>query len=252
MTNERSSALGSAGRTAAVARRLAAFAMTAAMPLLSGCGDSGDDSEGDVSDAGCRTLAADPAWHADNHDRVNAMISKLGTCGKLGSATDGASLALFDWDNTTVKHDVGNATFFWMVRNSKVRQPAGGDWTTTSQYLTAPAAAALAAACGGLAPPGQPLPTGSNPGCADELVSVYIDRQTRTGTTAFAGYNHRRIDPSAAWAAQLLAGWTEADVTGFAEAARRQNLNAPEGPSSSADRGRNRTAASSSIGTRSS
>jgi hypothetical protein len=160
MTNERSSARGPAGRTAPVARRLAAFAMTATMPLLSGCGDSGDDSEGDVSDAGCR---------------------------------------------------------------------AGGDWTTTSQYLTAPAAAALAAACGGLAPPGQPLPTGSNPGCADELVSVYIDRQTRTGTTAFSGYNHRRIDPSAAWAAQLLAGWTEADVTGFAEAARRQNLDAPQG-----------------------
>ena len=33
------------------------------------------------------------------------------------------------------------------------------------------------------------------------------------------GYNHRRIDPSAAWAAQLLAGWTEADV--YVEVTRR-------------------------------
>jgi phosphoserine phosphatase len=217
------------GLVTIVVRRMAAFAMTAVMLSVAGCGDSGDDSEDDASDTGCRTLAADPAWYGDNRDRINAMISKLGTCGKLGSATDGAPLALLSWGNTIVRNDITNATFFWMVRNSKVRQPAGGDWTTTSHYLTAPAAAALAVVCGGLAPPGQPLPTGSDAGCADELTSVYNDGQTRTGTTAFAGYNHRRIDPSAAWAAQLLAGWTEADVTGFAEAARRQNLDAPEG-----------------------
>ena len=200
-----------------------------AMLLLAGCGDSGDYSEGDTSDAKCRALPADPAWYGDNRDRINQMMSKLGTCGKLVAPTDGPPLALFDWDNTMVKNDAAHTTFFWMVRNSKVRQPAGGDWTTTSPYLTPPAAAALAAACGGLAPPGQPLPTDSNPGCADELVSIHTDRQTKTGTPAFAGYNHRRIDPSSAWAAQLLAGWSEADVTGFAEAARKQNLDAPEG-----------------------
>jgi phosphoserine phosphatase len=206
-----------------------ALTITAAMLSVSGCGDSGDNAEGDPAGSGCRRLAADPGWYGDNRDRINAMIDQLGTCGKLGSETDETPLAVFDWDNTAVKHDTGDATFFWMVRNSKVRQPGGGDWSTTSQYLTAPAAAALAAACGALAPPGQPLPTGSNAGCADELVSVYADRQIRTGAPAFGGYNHRRIDPSAAWAAQLLAGWTEADVTGFAEAARRENLDAPEG-----------------------
>jgi phosphoserine phosphatase len=219
----------SAEQAATATRRSATFAMTAAMLLLAGCGDSGDYSEGDASDTKCRTLPADPAWYGDNRDRINGMISKLGTCGKLVSPTNEAPLALLDWDNTMVKNDAGHATFFWMVSNSKVRQPAGGDWTTTSSYLTPPAAAALAGACGGLAPPGQPLPSGSNPGCADELVSVYTDRQTKTGTTAFAGYNHRRINPSAAWGAQLLAGWTEADVTGFADAARKQNLDAPEG-----------------------
>jgi len=37
-------------------------------------------------------------------------------------------LALLDWDNTTVKNDIGNATFFWMVRNSKFgyRRTAAG------------------------------------------------------------------------------------------------------------------------------
>ncbi len=212
-----------------IARGLAAVALTGATLSLSGCVDSVDESEGDPSDTQCRVLAADPGWYGDNRDRINDMISKKGACGKTGSVTDGAPVALLDWDNTMVKNDIGNATLFWMVRNSKVRPPANGDWTTTSQYLTAPAAAALAAACGGLAAPGQALPTGTNAGCADELTSVYIDRQTRTGAAAFANYNHRRVDPVAAWAAQLLAGWTEADITGFAQEARKQSLDAPEG-----------------------
>lgn len=218
-----------AHRAAAVVRGLVALTITAAMLSVSGCGDSGDHAEGDASDNGCRTVAADPGWYGDNRDRIDAMIAKLGSCGKLAPETDNAPLALFDWDGTMVKNDIADATFFWMLRNSKVRQPAGGNWSTTSQYLTPPAAAALASACGALAPPGQPLPTGSNAGCADELASVYADRQIRTGAAAFDGYNHRRIAPAAVWAAQLLAGWTEADVTGFTEAARRENLDAPEG-----------------------
>ncbi|MBW0015827.1 MAG: haloacid dehalogenase-like hydrolase [Mycobacterium sp.] len=209
-------------------RRLLSHTLTAAALALSGCGGSGEDPHAKASDTGCRTLAADPAWYGDNRDRLNAMIRDLGTCGKRESA-GGAHLALFDWDNTIVKGDVGDATFFWMVSNSKVRQPPGGDWTTTSPYLTRQAAAALAAACGGLASPGQPLPTGSNAGCADELLSVHGDRRTRTGAEAFAGYNHRRINPTSAWSTQLLAGWTDAEVTGFAEAARKQNLDAPAG-----------------------
>ena len=224
-----SSPRGPVTRVGTVARWLAAFALTAATLSLSGCVDSVDESEGDPSDTQCRVLAADPGWYGDNRDRINDMISKRGACGKTGSVAAGAPLALLDWDNTMVKNDIGNATLFWMMRNSKVRLPANGDWTSTSQYLTAPAAAALTAACGGLAAPGQPLPTGTNAGCADELTSVYVNRQTRTGAAAFANYNHRRIDPSAAWGAQLLAGWTEADVTGFAQEARKQSLDAPEG-----------------------
>lgn len=173
-------------------------------------------------------MAADPGWYGDNRDRINEMIGRLGSCGKSGSVADGAPVALFDWDNTMVRNDIGNATLFWMIRNSKVRQPAAGDWTSTSPYLTPPAAAALAAACGDLAAPGQPLPTGSETGCADELISVYTNEKTRSGAAAFAGFNHRRMQPADAWVAQLLAGWTEAEVTGFVTAARQENLAAAE------------------------
>ncbi|CAM4200089.1 HAD phosphoserine phosphatase-like hydrolase, family IB [Mycobacterium basiliense] len=199
----------------------------AAMLVLAGC-SAGHHPDAGAQGATCRTLAADPGWYGDNRERIDEMIGRLGTCGSSGSVADGAHLALFDWDNTMVRNDIGNATFFWMIRNSKVRQPAAGNWSNTSQYLTPPAAAALAAACGDLAAPGQPLPTGANTGCADELVSVYTNRETRSGEIAFAGFNRRRIEPADAWAAQLLAGWTDAEITEFATAARQQNLDAAE------------------------
>ncbi|OBJ49833.1 hypothetical protein A9W95_24970 [Mycobacterium sp. 1423905.2] len=192
---------------------------------LSGCSHTADRPAAH----GCRTLAADAGWYGDNRDRVNAMVGQRGTCGKAGSVTDGAPLALFDWDNTTVRNDIGHATFFWIVRNSKIRQPA--DWANTSQFLSPPVAAALAEACGALAPPGQPIPTGEPAGtaCADELVSIYNDGRSRSGATAFAGYNHRRFKPVDAWLLQLLAGWTDADVTAFVTAARQENLDAAQG-----------------------
>jgi hypothetical protein len=61
MTNERSCATTPGTDAVAVARRLLLFAMTAALLTLTGCGDSGEDSEDDASHTGCHTLAADPA-----------------------------------------------------------------------------------------------------------------------------------------------------------------------------------------------
>ena len=61
MTNTRFCAKPSGTDGAAGARRLLLFAMTAAMLTLTGCGDSGEDSEDDASHASCRTVAADPA-----------------------------------------------------------------------------------------------------------------------------------------------------------------------------------------------
>jgi hypothetical protein len=136
---------------------------------------------------------------------------------------------LFDWDNTVVKNDVGDATTFWLLRNDKVRQPAGRDWSTTSRYLTDEAAAALRSACGAAVPPGKPLPTGSDTRCADEILSVYSDGTTSGGAAAFSGYNHRRMEPSYAWAAQLMAGYSPAEIRSFARKARAENLAAPVG-----------------------
>jgi phosphoserine phosphatase len=210
---------------------LTALSGLVAATLVAACGGSHDNSaasQNNPASNGCRTLAADPGWYGDNRDRINKVIGELGTCGAAGSVADGAPLALFDWDNTMVKNDIGDATFFWMVRNGKLRAPAGGHWASTSPFLTPQASAALAKACAAAAP-GQPMPTDTDTGCADELVSVYSEGKTRADEPAFAGFNARRVEPSYAWAAQVLAGWRESELTGFAEAARKENLDAPEG-----------------------
>ncbi len=149
-------------------------AAVTAVLTVAGC-DSGTESaqssstsEKDAA-ADCRTLAENPGWYGDNRDRIDTMLAELGTCGADGSVADGAPVALFDWDNTLVKNDIGDATFFWMVRNGKLRAPAGGDWSTTSPYLTPQAVGALSKACAA-AKPGQPMPTDTDLGCADELL----------------------------------------------------------------------------------
>ncbi|MDP7732039.1 MULTISPECIES: haloacid dehalogenase-like hydrolase [Mycobacterium] len=200
-----------------VARALTAVIAT--LLVVTACHSTGTARHDD-----CRTLVVDSGWYGDNRDRIDAMIKQLGSC---ASSRTPAPLALFDWDNTMIRNDIGHATFYWVVRNSKIRQPK--DWSTTSPFLSSGAAAALAAACGNLVPPGEPLPTDRDTRCADELVSIYSNGQTRSGETAFTGYNHRRFKPVDAWLLQLLAGWTDGDITGFASAARQENLDAPQG-----------------------
>ncbi|MGK4580734.1 haloacid dehalogenase-like hydrolase [Kitasatospora sp. HPMI-4] len=173
----------------------------------------------------CPTLDSRLTWYGDNLHRLQEFVDAFGSCARPGRHP----LAVFDWDNTMVKNDVGDATTAWLLRNGKVRQPERKDWSTTSRYLTPAATAALSAACGDAADPGEALPTGTDTRCADEILSVYSEGTTTGRQAAFAGFDHRRIEPSLAWAAQLLAGCTPGEVTAFAEEARRESLAAPVG-----------------------
>ncbi|MFJ9446807.1 haloacid dehalogenase-like hydrolase [Kitasatospora sp. NPDC101235] len=173
----------------------------------------------------CPTLAADPGWYGDNRAALQDFIDAAGPCTRPG----GHPLAVFDWDNTLVRNDTGDATLVWMLRNSKVRQPERKDWSTTSRYLTPAAADALSTACADAAAAGQPLLTAVDTRCADEILSVYLDAATTDHQAAFGNYDHRRIEPALAWAAQLLAGYTPDEVLAFARQARDESLAAPQG-----------------------
>ncbi|MEU9196054.1 haloacid dehalogenase-like hydrolase [Streptomyces hundungensis] len=172
----------------------------------------------------CPQLTVTDGWYGDNQARIQDLIDTYGTCG-AGAGHGKKPVAVFDWDNTVVKNDVGDATMYWLLRNSKIQRPVRGDWHTTSRYLTDDAATSLAAAC----PAGRSttLPTATDTRCADEILAVYGEGRTGKGAPAFAGYDRRTIEPSYAWLAQLLHGWTPAQVRVFASAARTQNLNAP-------------------------
>ncbi|MEU7555660.1 haloacid dehalogenase-like hydrolase [Streptomyces sp. NPDC044571] len=180
--------------------------------------------------APCTTPELATGWYGDNQARLQQLIDQYGACSPYRPART-RPVAVFDWDNTVVKNDVGDATLYWLLRNGKIRQPAAGDWSTTSRHLTPDAARALADACGALAAPGAPLPTGTpeGAGCADELAAVYGTSATRAGAAAFAGWDHRTTEPAYAWLPQLMQGWTAREVRAFAAAARAENLAAPVG-----------------------
>ncbi|MEW2588645.1 haloacid dehalogenase-like hydrolase [Streptomyces virginiae] len=189
--------------------------------------------------APCTSPQLQSGWYGDNQARLQQLIDRYGRCNPY-RPTRAKPVAVFDWDNTVVKNDVGDATMFWLLRNSRIHQPARGDWSTTSRFLTPAAAEALADACGALARPGTPLPTGTpaGAGCADEVNAVYGTAATRTGAAAFAGWDRRTMEPGYAWLPQLMQGWTAREIRGFAAAARTENLAAPVGATQQVGTGR--------------
>lgn len=191
-------------------------------------GDSqarGPDTE--AGKKGLKRLDPKLSWFNDNRERLDAMIRKFG---KASHAYDPQNkpVAVFDWDNTVIKNDIGSATFRWMLQRGKIRQPPKKDWSLTCPYLTKAAARALRRACGTKPPPGKPLPTHKNLRCARELWSVQRG-QTTQGEASFKGQNHLWIHAGAAWFAQLLAGSTPDQVRLFAKEAMKANLAAPVG-----------------------
>jgi phosphoserine phosphatase len=175
-----------------------------------------------------RTLRPDLVWFGDNRDTLDEWIDDNG-CGSPAFDPAAPPVALFDWDNTVIKNDIGDAITFYLIEHGEVRQPPGYAWMATSPFMTTAAATALSAACGTDVAPGKLLPTDTNLGCADEMLSIYIDGVTRAGAAAFAGWNWRRIEPTYAWTAQLMAGHKPQQIREFVSAAIAAYTSAPIG-----------------------
>jgi phosphoserine phosphatase len=197
---------------------------------FAGCADSDVTAEPPERDSTCYPLAlrTDLPWHGANRQTLTTWLDAHG-CERESYDPAQRPLALFDWDNTVLKGDIGDAITFHLISNDKVLQPPDQDWRRTSGYLTDAAAVALTAACGTEVPAGKPLPTRTNLACADEILSIYIDGQTRDGEAAFAGHHHRRLEPTYAWTAQLMAGHTHAEIEQMAREVAAMHLAAPIG-----------------------
>lgn len=196
---------------------------------MGGAGGSGGAAGSGGSGGGMALPDLDPSltWYMQNRQTLDTMIDEVGQ----NSATyDPAKkpVAIFDWDNTVIKNDVGDIVFFYMVKNDKIIQPPGKDWKATSRYLTTAAATALNTACDSLVAAGMPLPTNANANCADEILAVYTTGKTKGGTAAFAGWDYRKMEPAYAWAAELQAGHTHDELKTFVNAAVDAALMAPD------------------------
>ena len=195
--------------------------------LLAACGSHPAPTS--LRDA-CRPVAlnAELAWYGHNRVDLEAQLDSRG-CASPGFDPRARPLALFDWDDTIAKNDAGDAFTAWLIAHAKVRQPPGQDWTQTSRFLTAAAAAALAAACGTTVAAGQPLPTDVNHACADEMWSIYLDEVTTGHQPAWMATTPRHNKPSYAWAPQLFAGYTHEEVQAFVRSMLEEQLAAPAG-----------------------
>jgi len=201
--------------TAILATLMAATACAA--PLANNAGPAAE----------CRQLDAQLAWPGEVREQLQKTIDAHSSC--TGTARgDKAPVAIFDWDNTVVKNDIGYGTNFWMLRHDKVLQPANKDWKSTNRYLTDAAATALSTACGTDTPAGQPLKTSSNMDCADEILAILEDK-TRSGEPAFEGFNARHLVGAYAWGTALSAGYTAEQLGQFALAMKQENLSAAQG-----------------------
>ena len=202
--------------------------------LVAGCSDNTSatptlDASANASASGsdCRQLDASLEWHDGVRDFLQKAIEANSTC--TGTAKDGErKVAIFDWDNTVVKNDIGRGTNMYLLANDLVLQPPNQDWKATSKYMTDAAAAALRTACGTDVPAGKPLPTSTNAACADEILATTSDKTTG-GEPAFEGYDHRRMEASYVWGASLAAGYTADELAGFGQKAKEQYLAADVG-----------------------
>jgi len=175
----------------------------------------------------CRQLDPSLQWHDGVREFLQKAIDANSTCAGT-AAPDAHKVAIFDWDNTVVKNDIGYGTNFYMLANNLILQPPNQDWKQTSRYMTDAAAKALSKACGTDVPAGKPLPTSTNTACADEILAI-LDDKTTGGDAAFEGYDERRMTGAYAWGTALSAGYSADELAGFAQKMKEQNLAAPVG-----------------------
>lgn len=187
-----------------------------------------DALKAEADDGTARELDADlGGWDANNRQRIDEMLAEYGN--RNPQRNGRRPVAVFDWDNTVLKNDIGDATFFWMIKNSKFLQPPNGDWRATSRHLTAAAVQALNIACAPLSAPGAPVPSGTNAACADELVLVYDSGKTSAGAAAWVSQITYYNNAAYQWVAQLQAGYKPEDLNDFARAAFEENNANPVG-----------------------
>jgi phosphoserine phosphatase len=166
-------------------------------------------------------------WVPANHARLDKLLRERGRESQTYSPAR-KPVAVFDWDNTMMRNDIGDATLAWMLRHDAVLAPPGGDWARSNRHLTSAAIKSLFNNCGQLTD-GKPIPTSSKPACAEAILRVYEEGKTSDGEPTWDAETGRATHQPYAWAAQLLRGHTADEIRGFARQAYAEASAAPIG-----------------------
>ena len=156
-------------------------------------------------------------------------------------------MAVFDWDNTVIKNDIGDATTFFMLLNNKILKPVS--WKRTSRHLTGAALDSLNRFCP-LGGHSRQLHTQTDKSCATAILCIYYEARTWDGQKKTASAEARcrgaeafrltggasgdTVEPGYAWTVSLQAGHTPDEMREIALAAFREAIERPVGATLSA------------------
>lgn len=162
-------------------------------------------------------------WVAPNQQKITALIKHYGI-NNPNYDPKHKPVAAFDWDNTMMKNDVGEATLLWMVDHHLLKRPAS--FAQMNPWLSKAALNELEQHCGGT---GEFLPT-EKEACADVLLNVYYNVPLAQGAKAWnKSPDEQRIFPSYFFYAQLFAGYTPKELKQITKQALQFNLHNPIG-----------------------
>ncbi len=164
-------------------------------------------------------LNPDEAWSGTNRAKLNALIQQYGK-NSPGYDARHKPVAAFDWDNTMMKNDIGEATLLWMLSQGKLKRPS--NFAHMNPWLSADAIKELDKNCSGTS---SFLPTQDKPACADTVLNIYHYQKLEHGHDAWkASSNPDRIFPPYFFYAQLFAGYTPEELGEFTKKALEFNL----------------------------
>jgi phosphoserine phosphatase len=163
-------------------------------------------------------------WPEEARTRLEAVIAAHGR-GSAGYDASRPPVAVFDWDNTSARGDVGDLAFAYMLDHDLVRWPAPdlGAWGA----LTPAARTRIEAACPDHRP-GAVLATSDESACGIALAQVAIGGAI-DGAPAFDPAMGRHYRGSYGMMVRVFAGLTEAEVTAIGEATVARALARPVG-----------------------
>jgi hypothetical protein len=162
-------------------------------------------------------------WSAPQRERIDAVITRFG---RGGPDHDPAHppVAVYDWDNTSMRGDVGDLALLEMLDRDLVRRPA--DFHAWGQ-LTSGALALLESACPGEA--GAMLSTSSDGPCRSAIAQLAYGDALEDGSPAFDPSRTASYRASYGMMTRIFAGMTEAEATAVGHATVDRGTSAPVG-----------------------